>query len=373
MTFKQRIIASSLIATVALSALSLSITLAWYAGSDRLNVSAFEIQIVASHNLLISTVKDDREQYHEELDNDDLNHVDLFVPASSMHKNLWMDQKSDTPLFYDNSFYNVPPTGIPQIKQVTRGYFQQKFYLLSDITYNVTISVDESKFEADLEKNHERALKLYKENQKFTVEEYEEKLNNLAKSLRLSILIPDEENYAYYIVDPYKEKDETTNEEIKTVFAGRLDNDNDGYYDTYQYLEHGEFYEKETVYGEVLDRSLLVYDEPTDEPVVELEEVDHFSGNSFNGVSKGSAYAYNEEKTFEGKEVGDIYAIEESLSLEHIASADNTLLIPCSAGIPREIVMSVYLEGWDLDCVNATMGASFIDTISFKLAKGGIE
>ena len=373
MTLKRRIIVSSLIATVALSALSLSITLAWYAGSDRLSINAFNIEIVGSHNLLISTVKDDRESYHEELKTEDLNHVDLFVPASSMHKNLWMDEKSDTPLFYDNSFYNVPPSGIPQIKQVTRGYFQQKLYLLSDMSYNITISVEESKFEANIEKNHERALELYEENQMFTVEEYEEKLNNLAKSLRLSILVPDENNYAYYIIDPHKEKDKVTNEEVQTVYAGRLDNDNDGYYDTYQYLEDNEFKEKETIYGEVLDRSQLVYDDPTGEPVETIEEIPHYKGNSFIGESKGTAYAFNEEKTLEGKEVKDIYAIEESLSLEHIASADNTLLIPCISGVPREIVMSVYLEGWDLDCINATMGASFIDTISFKLAKGGNE
>ena len=373
MTIKQRIILSSIVGSVALSALSLSITLAWYAGSDRLSINAFNIEIVGSHNLLISTVKDDRESYHEELKTEDLNHVDLFVPASSMCKNTWMNQKSDTPLFYDNSFYNVPSSGVPDLKQVKRGYFQQKLYLLSDMTYNVTISVEESKFLADEEANLVRAKELHEANPALSEEEYLEKLNNLAKSLRLSILVPDENDYKYFIVDPHKEKDETTNEEIQTVYAGRLDNDNDGYYDTYEYLEGGQLHEKETIYGEVLDRSQLIYDDPSGEPVVNKPEDPHFFGNSFIGESKGTAYAFNEEKTLEGKEVKDIYAIEESLSLEHIASADNTLLIPCTSGIPREIVMSVYLEGWDLDCINATMGASFIDTISFKLAKGGNE
>ena len=203
MTVKRRIILSSMIGVVALSALSLSITLAWYASSDRLNVDAFNIEIVGSHNLLISTVNEEG-SFKEELKTEDLNHVDLFVPASSMHKDTWMDQKSDTPLFYDNSFYNVPSSGVPQLKQVTRGYFQQKLYLLSDITYNVTLSVEDSKFLANEEANQVRAKKLHKDNPILSEEEYLEKLNNLAKSLRLSILIPEEDNYAYFIVDTYK-------------------------------------------------------------------------------------------------------------------------------------------------------------------------
>ena len=366
MTVKRRIILSSMIGVVALSALSLSITLAWYASSDRLNVDAFNIEIVGSHNLLISTVNEEG-SFKEELKTEDLNHVDLFVPASSMHKDTWMDQKSDTPLFYDNSFYNVPSSGVPQLKQVTRGYFQQKLYLLSDITYNVTLSVEDSKFLANEEANQVRAKKLHKDNPILSEEEYLEKLNNLAKSLRLSILIPEEDNYAYFIVDPYKEDNQVTR------LAGRLDNDNDGYYDTYEYLEDGQVHEKETVYGEVLDRSKLIYDNPSGEPVVNKPEDPHFFGNSFIGESKGTAYSFNEEKTFENEKLEDIYAIEDSLSLNHIASSQNTLLIPCTAGQAREIVVSIYLEGWDLDCINATMGASFIDTLSFKLAKGGIE
>ena len=363
MTFRQKLTTSLIIGSVALTALSLSITLAWYASSDRLSVSTFDVSIKGGHNLLISTVNE-KGTFKESLKKEELKDVELFVPASSMHKNLWMDEKGDTPYFYDNSFYNVPATGIPQIKKVERGYYQQKIYLLSDFSYFITIDTEETSFLNNEEANQKRAEELHKDDPSLTVEEYKGYLDNLVKSIRLSILVPDENNYAYYIIDPYKEEGQ------RTKFAGRLDNDNDGYYDTYEYLKDGAIVEKETLYGEVLDRSNLHYDEPTNEPVEAIEEKAHFFGNSFVGESKGSAYTYNEKETLENNE-NDIYAYEESYSYADIDDAHTDLLIPCTAGVPREIVVSIYLEGWDLDCVNATMGASFIDDISFKLAKGG--
>lgn len=349
-----------MVATVALSALSLSITLAWYASSDRLNISAFEIGINASHNLLISTTGEEG-TFKERLEKDELMGVDLFVPASSMHKNIWMDELSDTPMFYDNSFYNVPSTGIPQLKEVTRGYFQQKIYLKSDFTYNVTLSLEDSFFKVDEEANQKRAELLHKDSDKYTVEEYKEKLDNLINALRLSILIPDEQNYKYFIFDPFKKE----NEEIR--YAGRLDNDNDGYYDVYEYLDHGNIIQKETVYGEVNNRENLVYNDPSgiDVPV---EERNHYDGNSFLGVSNPNAYSFDEEQSLNN---GVEFVIEDSLAPKDLETNASALLIPCEAGKPREIVMSIYLEGWDPECINATMGASFINEISFKLAKGG--
>ena len=367
MTIKRRVILSCIVGSVALSALSLSITLAWYASSDRVNVGAFEVQINGNHNLLISTVNE-AGTFKESLEKEELNGVDLFVPVSTMYKHTWMDEKSDTPLFYDTSFYNVPSSGVPQIRKAERGFYQQKIYLLSDFSYNITLDVEETKFSFDEAANQKRAEQLHKENNSLSVEEYKAYLDDLVKCIRLSILVPEEEGYKYFIVDPYKEENQVTN------YGGRLDNDNDGYYDTYEYLDQGQIVQKETVYGEVLDRSKLEYDDPTGEPVVELPEVEHFHGNSFKGVSKGSAYAYNEDKTKENLEEGEtIYAVEESLSFADINRPDNELLIPCVAGVPKEIVVSIYLEGWDLDCVNATMGASFVDNICFKLAKGGVN
>ena len=64
------------------------------------------------------------------------------------------------------------------------------------------------------------------------------------------------------------------------------------------------------------------------------------------------------------------FAKEDSMSLDEINSEATKLLIPCYGHKPTEIVVSIYLEGWDLDCINATMGASFSTKLSFKLLRG---
>ena len=369
MTIKQRIILSSIVGSVALSALSLSITLAWYASNDRLNISAFEVQINGDHTLLIST-SDDLSTFKESLSKEELNDVESFAPVSSMCKSRWMSEYGDTPLFYDSSSSNVTSSGEPVIKPMKKGFYQQKIYLLSDFSYNVTLDTEQTSFLVNSDANQKKAEELYKEDKSLSVEEYKAALDNLLNCVRLSILVPEKDNYSYFIVDPYKKEDETI------YFGGRLDNDADGYYDTYECLsDEGKIIEKETVYGEVLvDRKKLEYDDPTGEPVVEKEEQKHFFGNSFVGDSKGSAYTYNENKTIANLDEGQkIYAHEESYSYADINRSDSKLLIPCQAGVPREIVVSIYLEGWDHDCVNATMGSSFIDNISFKLAKGGVN
>ena len=265
MTVKRRIILSSIIGSVALSALSLSITLAWYASNDRLNIGAFEVQINGDHTLLIST-SDDLTTFKESLTKEELNDVESFAPVSSMCKSRWMSEKGDTPMFYDNSSSNVTASGEPVIKPMKKGFYQQKIYLLSDFSYNVTLDTDQTSFLVNSEANQRKAEQLYKENKTLSVEEYKTALDNLLNCVRLSILVPDVDSYSYFIVDPYKD-------ENPVVYGGRLDNDADGYYDTYECLsDEGKIIEKETVYGEVLDRSKLLYDDPTGEPVVEKEE-----------------------------------------------------------------------------------------------------
>ena len=183
-----------------------------------------------------------------------------------------------------------------------------------------------------------------------------EKLDSLEKCLRVSILIPNEEHYNYYIVDPYKES--------VTTLGGRLDNDRDGYYDCYRDI-NGKAHE--TIYGEVNDRSKVVYNDPTGTSDEKIEQKDHYFGNSFEAESRKTAYTYNEEAS---EANGLEFAKEESFSFEDINSETTKLLIPCYANTPTEIIVSIYLEGWDLDCINATMGACFETKLSFKLLRG---
>ena len=43
--------------------------------------------------------------------------------------------------------------------------------------------------------------------------------------------------------------------------------------------------------------------------------------------------------------------------------------IPLKRGEPKKIVLSIYLEGWDRDNVNNTMGANFISNVTFKILR----
>ena len=360
---KSRVIISLMIGTIALSVLSLSLSLAWYASSDRLLINTIDIGIRGDAHLLVST-STEIETFRETLTNNDLNDVKEFIPTSSMNQSSWMDDKSDTPLFYDTSS-DIAPMGVPQVTVSDKGFYQQKLYLLSDINYYVTLDVSKSFLKSDEAANLLRAQALTGEVGELTTEQIEEKLNKLENSMRLSILIPDPDNYAYYIIDPNKGENDVT------YYAGRLDNNGDGYYDTYPIANDQP--EREIIYGEIENRNKISYDNPISDTLAPNPDYDpfknHFFGNSFEGKSKENAYTYNEEESLEA---GVKYKEEPSLSLKDLESDDNPLLIPCYNGVPREIVLSIYLEGWDTDCYNSTMGASFISNLSFKLFKGGI-
>ena len=359
---KKRLITSITIGTIALVGLSVSLTLAWYGASDRLNMRSLDVVVAGQTTLKISETGEEG-TYYSDLDLSPTEEEFVFVPVSSMNKNKWMENKSDRPVFYDCSSPLVPSSGEPNLEATTYGFFQKKLYLLTALDYYVTLDVnsessEKSVFEANDEVNTARAQQLKRENPDWTltVSEIKDKLDSLVNSLRVSILVTEESHYNYYIVDPYKQN--------VTTLGGRLDNDRDGYYDTYRTVS-GEV--KEVIYGEVNDRSNIVYDDPTGTSDEKIAQDDHYFGNSFEALSKKAAYTYNEEASLaNGLEI----AKEESFSLADIDTEATKLLIPCYGGKPTEIVLSIYLEGWDLDCINSTMGASFTTKLSFKLLRG---
>ena len=372
---KRNIIISTLTGTIALAALSISLTLAWYGASDRLNVENLEVSIKGKGDLKIST-SPELDTFVENLTNEDLNNLSedfLFAPVSTMHKSNWMDQKADKPEFYDSASKQIMSNGEPYLEKAEYGFFQRDIYLYTTMThqYAVLDLADEADGGCFFKTgdNFARAQDLYNKYHNvwgLSLSEIQDKLDSLINCLRVSILVNQENDYHYYIIDP------TKNEGDITYLGGRLDNDKNNYFDSYQDLNH---LHKEVIYGEVNDRSLIEYDDPVDpdfkdnsNPTV-VDEASHFLGNSFVADSKPSVYTYNEEKS---KENGFEIAKEESLSLEKLKTDDTSLLIPLTSAVPTKIVLSIYLEGWDLDCINATMGASFNTKLSFKLKGGNV-
>ena len=373
---KRRIILSSLLGTVAISAIAVSVTLAWYGASNRLSVNYFDIDIAANDQLKLSLTGEEN-TFVEHLDKKDLNNLYddfLFAPVSSMHKSRWMNPQNDMPIFYDSSNYLTPSDGIPRITEGVAGrdYFSRKIYLRSDLDKYVTLDPDACVFENDEDSNAKHAQALYDAFQdkhpeyNLTVTDIKDKLDNLLKCLRVSILVNVEGHYSYYIVDPKKEG--------TTTFGGLLDNSGDGYYDTYDQPVLGNnevtHHFKETVYGEVNDREKIVYGGFETYPVTESYEPglpDQFFGNSFEGKRRSDAELFNREASMKN---GLEFATEESISLDDLRKDETLIQIPCYKKVATEIVISFYLEGWDLQCINATMGASFNTKLSFKLSKG---
>ena len=356
---KRKLVISLILGTVALGVLAIPVaTIAWYASSDRLLVNTIDLDLRTdkSVDLYISTSRDE-DSFSNEIKKNQLNNVEEFIPCSSMRQSEWMDQKSDTPRFYEVTS-EISNIGL----ETNVGFFQQKFYLMSNINYYATLSGVESLFSADKTANSLRAQALADEISELTVDEIEEKLNNLINCLRVSILVTDPENYHYYIIDPTKTADSEP-----TYYAGRLDTSGLGYYDTH--MEGAQ--EKETIYGEVENRSEIKYNAPVSDTFTPDPNYDpfkkHFFGNGFQAKSKENAYTFNKEESLAA---GVSFKQEQSLSLEDLERDDTPLLIPCYNGVATEIVISIYLEGWDLDCYNSTMGASFNAQLSFKLLRG---
>ena len=375
---KRRIVITALVGTIALAAVSVSISLAWYGSSNRLSVNYLDIGISGDDHLKVS-LTNEKGSFVSSLSNEQLkdpNKDFQFEPVSTMFKSNWMDEQKDKPVFYDSSYALTPISGVPDLRPTDKGYFSKKIYLLSDVNFFVTLDAEQSFLKNNEDSNFLRAQTLYNNYKNdsgfnFSVDELSEKLNDLEKCLRVSILVTNPNYYRYYIIDPNKGEDEVT------TYGGRLDNDGDGYYDTYDHVkmvgEEVVHEERETIYGEVLDRSKAVYNNPLHDSSVpdSTSPEKSFFGNSFNGISKETVYTYDEQASLAN---GLEFAKEESVTFNDIKeSGTNTnVLIPCYANVATEIVVSIYLEGWDKQCVNATMGASFEGNLSFKLLKGGL-
>ena len=355
---KRRIILTALIGATALAALPISLTLAWYASSDRLKVNSFDIDMNGNVQLLLSTSKE-LDTFKQKLTNEDLEIKENFAlaPVSSMYKDEWIANKAEAPIFYDCSTA-IDSKNAEELKEVAAGtYFSRKIYLLSNsVDYYATLDTTNCAFNANEAANFIRAQDMHGQYKDATVDQIAEGLNSLKDCLRMSILVNTENYYRYFIIDPYKQENE------QVLFGGILDNDADGYYDYYE--DNG--VKREFVYGQVANRQDARYVAPVD-PNGIVEKIDskgNFYGNSFVARNRIDTYAFDKENSTDL-----VIASEDSYSLDDAGKDNTDILIPCYHNEPTEIIVSVYLEGWDRACVNQTMGACFDTNISFKLLR----
>ena len=337
---KRNLIIAFLTMGVAFSATSLSFSFAWYASSTQLRVDDINVHIDGDRLLRLSTAKDG--EYKETLTDVELDEVGLFTPVSSCFQSSWDHQVK--PSFFDMSRNMWDLHGVPYRYQLeNEGFFCQELYIQADDDVYVTLDPELCTFVHDGTKNAAYAERLAKEEGHFTAGEYLERLNGVERCGRMSVLVDGE----YLIFDP-------SNNEKEVVFAGVLDNDNDVYYDYYQDPDNGEFYE--VCYGEVLDRSKLVYLDPVDEDSLLEGEPTAFNARHAAGVHILDFEASKEAFAHEQRHFG-----------EEFTPYDAPLIFELDAFTPKRIVVSFYLEGWDKDSINGAMGASFDVAMSFKI------
>lgn len=355
---KRKIILAAIIGVIALS--TASITIAWYSNSNLLNVDDVIVEIKSERTLKISTSSDiesfDRENASS-LSNSDLNDVPVYIPTSTMYKENWMSISSNSPIFYDSSNSLVSKNGVPFLRESMNGYLSQELYILSeDDDVYVTLDALSTSLVANTLFNnaHAQYLKEQFPNKygSMSKEEIVTRLDELVKAMRFSLLVTDEsiDEYEYVVIDP------NYNEEV-VYLGGALDNSISGYYDSFSPNGSERF---ETIYGQIGDREKAVYDDALPEDSELIGEKSAFNAKHEAGVKR-----FNLEKSLEnGLEI----AQEERLSLDDFKEGEQpTFYFPVYQGIPKRVVLSIYIEGWDLDSVNYTMGASFIADLAFRI------
>ena len=350
---RNRVVLGMLIGLTALTAGSFSTSLAWYITSSSVSVENLEVKLKTEHNLLISTQKDG--DYVSELGTKELKpSVGNFAPVSTMFESKWRDGKNQ-PEFYEYRGYYTPSSGIPYgPEKIETGFFTQTLYLLSDDDVYVTLDRDFLYVRAYEAANRKTAAALagtylYRD---FTEEEIYERLNQVHKSMRFSFYF--QETDQYFIVDPTKEG--------TTYYGGILDTFRDGYYDRYTGTDG---VAREVVYGEYNDASLIRYGE-----LLESDSVVEGELTCFNAAHHGQTRPFDaqasEEAGFKFKEEPSI--TNSDLSDDPDVEA-NAFAVHLARNVPLAFTLSIYLEGWDYDCVNAVMGASFLAGLQFKILR----
>lgn len=338
---RNRLLIAMLLASVALSATSVSFSFAWYASATRLRVETIQI---ASHTERSLTICNTAEgEFVSRLGDDNFAEVGLFTPVTASFTESWAGQ--DAPVFYDIS---RPAFSFePGETKWDYGFFRNEVYLKCDDDVYAGIDAEGTSVFTDDAKNRAYAKELVETRGEYSEEEYFERLSTVYKATRISLLVDGQ----YVIYNPYYE--------TPTLYGGVLDNDNDRYFD---YVIHNNaFYE--VFYGELKEgytRDDLVYLPPLEEDSPLIGEA-----NAFNARHHAGVYRLDLESN------RDIIVLEDSLKPEDLSSEKPfpDFSFTLDAYQPKRLVVSFFLEGWDLDSVNAAMGASFLWNLSFRIIR----
>ncbi len=396
---KTKIALSCLSIALSLSVLTAGITFAWTATSGKNYINSIEIGLKSERNLQISETRGD---FKSLLDYTTTTLKEKLYQPLSSYSFRWMndsdylsskpreDYDLIDPCFY-GGYSGINNSSIPYEPEATeleRGYFSKHLYLSCDDNVYVTIDPDKFSLNPNSTQNEKWANQVAedmsfpteKEKKEF-IQSKTEELNQVSNSLRVSILYKDEEgNLKYFIINPHKTEE--------TYFLGILNTSTTPYFDTY-YQQNQSY---EAVYGYIKDEtgniiqaaeskdlkdyylptqeSDILYNTDKNHPATGIDDT-----TSFNSFTKKGTHHFDIERFEEEHDS----VKENSYTLEELrptgVKRESPIMIPVYKNTndasyrPTEIVLSIYLEGWDTNCINETMGASFNAELSFMIAR----
>ena len=190
-----------------------------------------------------------------------------------------------------------------------------------------------------------KANQLTSTNLSLSKEQIETNLNNIENSLRISLL-EDSSDYKFNIIDPKKD--------IDTPYFGKLDLNNDHYYDSYVSSDNKK---QEFLFGEYYNDENIVYKYND----VENEITDF---NTFSAIHEANSYSVDLAASIEN---GLTVNYENSVSLSEVTS--NLEFIKLEAFKEKRFVLDIYIEGWDKDNITLVEFGAFTSLIKFKVTK----
>ena len=337
---------------------SMGVTAAWYNGSSHLAINGLNIGL-HDKKLSIST---DNEIFKDFIPNDELMDVGRFRAVSTMFSEDWLERKETKPVFKGSfgKFDKDVVNSVDDTSTTTGGYFSQDIFIKCDSDVYLTLDKEMTIFSSDEEDNQAMIQDIREKYPGLTDEEIFSNLNDVVKSLRISLLVlndSDDESeefpdYSYYIVDPYKDK--------ITYMGGILDGDKNGFYDYNDDSNREILYgQSHSAYEDKTVEECMVYHEPTlTSTEVSTKELTCFTSGNKEGVSK-----IDFEASFEN---GLVLEEENSVALEDV---EEEILIPLKADVSKRIVLSFYQEGWDLENTDFVKYSHFFVNVIFKIAR----
>lgn len=403
---------------------SISMSLAWFLGASSLVIDPFVISVDVDADLKISTV-DDKEYAKDSITQEELGSLDELIPVSSMRSfsGDWIkDTNNREPVFFQE--YKRGNEIEPAAIIAKKGYFSKTLYLWSDHHMYVTFDCRNNKkgyvdsngnpsrlISPNEEKNTDKAPEIAEEKalrdymneaekeiedqgieseiekrkiyaktkedlkRKYTISS-KENLDKVVNSVRFSILDyqnlarKDENDFSsnYTIIDPTK-----TESSDPVVFGGRLCTSLTR--DYYDYFIDSDGKYKETLFGDAMNTDGSLFDRTKLKylsPLAEDEDREEGEPSCFNAKTQKGVYRLDQD--FLKNNV--IFEEENSISPEEadVAFSGNEsrgYLIELFPGQSHKLVLSVYLEGWDLDNLDSTQEGSFDMSIRFRLYKQG--